>query len=224
MSRNANRREERLLKACGIAYALLGTVTLASCGSHETGTPMEASGAEVKPVSIASDPRLTASENLGARLMRLNQAVTRWQEASSIDAAHEAAEEARNLVVGETGPFYGDADGDGRVSGANPVGVLPGLQGEAGLARPNENVCIDADVLGGSWDRPSMRWSRLQAAIRDWRPQANTFPSLPSHPQRVVGWASLTLGSSSLEDAHEFAGHARLHVDVSRRALHNCRR
>ncbi len=142
MSCSANRREERLLKACGIACALLGAVTLASCGSHETGTPMEASGAEVKPVSTASILRLTASENLGDRLMRLNQAVTRWEEASSIDVAHEAAEEARNLVVGETGPFYGDANRDGRVSGANPVGVLPGLQGEAGLARPNENVAL----------------------------------------------------------------------------------
>ncbi|MBA3512428.1 hypothetical protein [Sphingomonas sp.] len=166
----------------------------------------------------------TAAETLATRLAFLDQAVTRWQEAPTLRVAHEAAEEARNLVVGATGPFYGDANGDGKISGANSVGVLPGLKGEAGLADPDENSCVVADVLGGRWSDPAMRWSRLQGAIASWTPAKNTFPSLPSHPQRVVGWASLTLQSNRLADAHEYASHARLHADISLRALHNCRR
>lgn len=36
---------------------------------------------------------------------------------------------------------------------------------------------------------------------------------------RIVGWATFTLASDDLDDAHEYAGHAQLPVDVSQRAL-----
>ncbi|QDP18867.1 hypothetical protein [Sphingomonas xanthus] len=185
-----------------------------------------ASSADARDDAVAA-PALTAStapETLASRLARLDRAVLRWQDASTLAVAHAAAEEARNIVVGAHGPFYGDADRNGEVGGASPVGILPGLKGEAGLAGPNENRCVNADVLGGEWSNPALRWSQLENAIARWRPEANSFPSLPSHPQRVVGWASLTLGSASLDDAREYARHARLHVDFSLRALHDCDR
>lgn len=211
-----------MLNANKLACVLLGSLILAACGSSEPAnsnvaafTPTQSAPATVAP---------TAAETLGSRLAFLDQAVIRWRQAPTLRVAHEAAEEARNLVVGANGPFYGDADRDGKIGGANLMGVLPGLRGEAGLANPNENSCVNADVMGGRWSDPAMRWSQLQRAIASWTPAKNTFPSLPSHPQRVVGWASLTLKSNRLADAHEYARHARLHVDISLRALHNCRR
>ena len=135
--------------------------------------------------------------------------------------AQAAAETAANLVVGPNGPDYGDRDGDGAVNGETAVGLLPGLDGTpAGLALPlAPNACISADVLGGIWDDPEAAWGEMQAAIDAWRPNNNTMPTLASHPMRVVGWATFTLGSDSLDEAHEYAGHAKLHVDISVRAL-----
>ena len=215
-----------MLNARKLAFLALGSLMLATCGSPDPHKSKSATFAEAKTAAVAA-PAVVApnsAETLGSRLALLNQAVTRWQQAPTLRVAHEAAEEARNLVVGANGPFYGDADRDGKIGGANLMGVLPGLRGEAGLAKPNMNSCIDADVLGGRWSEPAVRWSQLQRAIASWTPAKNTFPSLPSHPQRVVGWASLTLNSKRLADAHEYARHAQLHVDISLRALHNCRR
>lgn len=171
----------------------------------------------------ASAPEPSAPDSLSTRLAAVDHAVSRWARASTLSAAKDAAEGARNLIVGASGPSYGDANGDGRIAGAAHVGLLPGLNGEMGLAGSNDNACVIADVLGGSWRQPAKRWSQLESAIAGWRPARNTFPSLPSHPQRVVGWASLTLKADSLAEAHEYARHARLHVDISLRALTSCR-
>lgn len=213
---------ERMLNAGNLAPVLLGALMLAACGSQEPARSNVAAFNPARPAPVAVAP--PAAENLRSRLALLDRAVTRWQGAPSLRVAHEAAEEARNLVVGANGPFYGDADRDGKTSGANSIGVLPGLRGEPGLADPGDNGCVIADVLGGPWSDPALRWSRLQAAVASWAPARNTFPSLPSHPQRVVGWASLALKSNSLADAREYASHARLHVDISRRAVDHCRR
>ncbi|MGI9017277.1 MAG: hypothetical protein ACR2HR_09280 [Euzebya sp.] len=147
--------------------------------------------------------------------------VADWAQADDLTAAQEAAEGARNVVVGPFGPGYGDTTGDGIITGENSEGLLPGLDSatvldHAGLvqAAPT-NDCIDADVLGGSWQDPQQRWDVLQNAIDQWSPTNNPFPSLPSHLQRIVGWATLTLESQDLDQAHEFAGHAQLHVDVT---------
>ena len=43
-----------------------------------------------------------------------------------------------------------------------------------------------------------------------------------SQPQRIFGWASLTLASDSLSDAHGFADDAQLHVDATRAAVQQC--
>ena len=135
--------------------------------------------------------------------------------------AQEAAETAANLIVGPNGPGHGDRDGDGVVSGSTDAGVLPGLDGTpAGLALPlAANSCVEADVLGGSWDNPEARWGEMLDAIDAWRPGNNTMPTLASHPMRVVGWSTFTLETDSLDAAHEYAGHARLHVEISERAL-----
>ena len=66
------------------------------------------------------------------------------------------------------------------------------------------------------------RWSSLESAIAAWTPSNNTFPALPSHPQRIVGWASLALATAELAAALEYGGHASLHVDVARRAVTDC--
>lgn len=219
MPRDFKRVPNARVRACLLA----GCLMVAACGSAEPArnmTPL----AEAGPAPATVVPAKAETETLRTRLGLLDQAVTRWQKAPSLRVAHQSAEEARNLVVGPYGPFYGDSDGDGTISGASMMGVLPGLGGERGLAGPGDNACIVADVLGGSWSDPARRWSILRSAIERWRPGANTFPSLPSHPQRVVGWATLTLKSKRLADAHEYASHARIHVDVSLRATNSCRR
>ena len=101
------------------------------------------------------------------------------------------------------------------------AGLLAGVDGTpAGLADPlASNQCVLDNVLGGAWDDPAERWDIMLEAIDQWAPGNNTMPTLPSHPMRVVGWATFTLASDSLDDAHEYAGHAQLHVDISIRAL-----
>ena len=81
------------------------------------------------------------------------------------------------------------------------------------------NECIARDVLGGTWTDPGAAWGAMLTAIDDWRTDSNTMPSLASHPMRIVGWATFTLRSGSLDEIHEYGGHAKLHVDVALRAL-----
>jgi len=50
-------------------------------------------------------------------------------------------------------------------------------------------------------------------------PDNNTFPALPSHAQRVVGWATLTLRTHSLADALQYSGHATGHARVVHQSL-----
>ena len=210
----------RNLRNITAMIALLVPLALMACGSPERTTPDLSPVGPTQPAP--AEQQQTFTETLSTRLEALDRAVADWQVASSLRDAHEAAEEARNLVVGPSGPYYGDANGDGQISGASVVGVLPGLKGEVGLASSNGNACVAADVLGGSWREPAMRWSQLHSAIARWTPARNTFPSLPSHVQRVVGWASLTLKTDSRVEAREYAKHARLHVDIAIRALKSC--
>ncbi len=167
-------------------------------------------------------PPNPTGQSAGERLDQIAAEVLAWRAALNLSTAKRHAEAARNLIVGPAGPGYGDSDGDGIVSGANAIGLLPGLHGSAALAIPAANPCVTRDLLGGSWEDPARRWGILQAKIDAWRPGNNTFPTLPSHAQRIVGWASLTLSSSDLKKAREYAGHANIHVDVSRTALTRC--
>lgn len=213
---------KRLSNTVTQVMALLIPLPLATCGSPApVASDLTAvSGAKMPP----SMPQRLTTETLSGRLVAIDGAVLRWQTAPSLQIARLAAEEARNLIVGASGPYYGDANRDGQIAGASAVGVLPGLKGEASLAVPTNNSCVVADVLGGSWTEPAVRWSLLESAIARWTPTGNTFPSLPSHAQRVVGWATLTLKSDRLIEAREYAKHARIHVDIAIRALERCRR
>jgi hypothetical protein len=168
-----------------------------------------------------ADPSMSDDAELAGRIGLIDEAVTDWRNATSIEDAHIAAETAANLVVGPGGPDYGDRNDDGVGGGTSTVGVLPGLDGTpTGLAIPlMENPCVERDVLGGTWTDPGAEWGGMQKAIDEWRPEKNTMPTLASHPMRIVGWATFTLGSDSLEEAHEYAGHAKLHVDISLSAV-----
>ena len=200
------------MSARRLGIALLGIGALVGCGS---------SGED--SATVVTTPEAVAVAN---RLADLDRAVERWRSAASITEAQIAAETAANLVVGPNGPGYGDRNGDGTVDGETGAGLLPGLDGTPdGLANPlADNSCIERDVLGGSWDDPGARWTEMTAAIEAWRPDANTMPTLASHPMRVVGWATFTLDTDpgaqdALELAHEYAGHAALHVAISADAL-----
>ncbi len=174
-----------------------------------------ACGGEVEPTESSVVIEGPASGgSVAERLAEIDSFVTLWRTAGTLDEAGAAAEGAANLVVGPDGPGYGDRNGDGVVGGASTVGLIPGM------ALPLEdNECVLRDVLGGAWDEPLERWDEMLDAIDAWRPGNNTMPTLASHPMRVVGWATFTLASDSLDEAHEYAGHAKLHVDVSVRAL-----
>lgn len=175
--------------------------------------------------SSAADPVASSSPGdataLSSRVEELSAAVQSWADSETIEDAHVWAETALNLVVGPNGPGYGDLNGDGTISGASDVGVLPGLDGiPDGLASPlASNACVERDVLGGDWPDPEQRWATMAEAIDAWAPSNNTMPSLPSHPMRIVGWATFTLESDSLDVAHEYASHAGLHVSVTEQAL-----
>jgi hypothetical protein len=155
------------------------------------------------------------------RLGAIDEAVATWRNAATIGEVHAATEAAANLIVGPNGPGYGDRDGDGTINGSSALGLLPGLDGTPTGVAPSlaSNECVAADVLGGSWIDPAERWREMSSAIGDWRPDHNTMPSLASHPMRIVGWATFTQESDSLDLAHEYAGHAMLHIDISLRAL-----
>ena len=200
------------MSARRLAIALLGVGALVGCGSSGDDS-----------AAVVATPE---SEAVAERIAKLDEAVDRWRSTASIVEAQVAAETAANLVVGPNGPGYGDRNGDGTVDGETGAGLLPGLDGTPdGLANPlADNSCIERDVLGGSWDDPGARWAEMTAAIEAWRPDANTMPTLASHPMRVVGWATFTLDTDpgaqdALELAHEYAGHAALHVAISADAL-----
>ena len=196
-----------MAKYLALPLALL--LTVAACGDGDNGDNGETPPGEVVEISFRE------------RMTTIDDAVTLWNDADTIERAQAAAETAANLVVGPNGPGYGDRNGDGTVSGEATVGVLPGLDGTpAGLAlQLTDNECVVADVLGGAWDDPAARWDTMATAIDEWRSDNNTMPSLASHPMRIVGWATFTLASDSLDEAHEYGGHAKLHVDVALDAL-----
>ena len=179
-------------------------------------------GSLPSPAPSVASPSATARTVLVGRLAAIASAIDRWGAAADLAEARRAAEAARNLVVGPAGPYYGDADGDGTIEGASPIGLLPGLSGEPGIAVPADGTCVERDVLGGSWSDPADRWGRLDEAIDAWSPVNNPFPTLPSHPQRIVGWATLALETPEIADAHEYAGHAHLHVDIASAAASGC--
>ncbi len=175
-------------------------------------------------VSQSASVELTkdSAPQLGSRLALIDNAIGRWRRAANLAEAKAAAEEARNLIVGAAGPYYGDADRDGVIRGASKSGLLPGLRGEEALARRKDGACVVRDILGGSWNEPSKRWAVLDSAIKSWTPSRNTFPTLPSHPQRIVGWATLALSTNSLDTAKAYGGHALLHIEVSSEAFAQC--
>lgn len=177
---------------------------------------------DVSRMAVEKASLARPQQSVEARLDQVAAEVNAWRGAHDLGEAKRHAEAARNLIVGPTGPGYGDNDGDGTISGANEIGLLPGLEGGAALAVPAANACIHRDLLGGGWEDPRSRWATLKAAIAAWRPGNNTFPQLPSHAQRVVGWATLALNSPSPELARDYAAHANIHVEVSRSALADC--
>ena len=203
---------------------VVAVIGLAACGG--TSTTDDVGNTEVLPggEDLSSTTTVvvdTDTASFAERMNAIDEAVAVWRSASSVEDAQVAAEAAANLVVGPNGPGYGDRNGDGVVAGEATAGVLPGLDGTPeGLAIPlAANGCIRRDVLGGPWDDPGTEWGAMLVAIDEWRPDNNTMPTLASHPMRVVGWATFTLDSDSLDEASEYAGHAKLHVDISARAL-----
>lgn len=207
---------------CGsTALALIVALSISACGTSES--KVESGNFATASPSASVETAKDKAAELGPRLAAIENAIGRWRRATNLAVARAAAEEARNLVVGAAGPDYGDADRDGVIRGASNSGLLPGLRGEDALARPGDGDCVVRDILGGSWIEPSRRWAILDTAIKSWTPSRNTFPSLPSHPQRIVGWATLALSANSLDKAKEYAGHAQLHLNVSTKALSQCK-
>ncbi len=203
------------------ALALIAALLIGACGTNEPSAKAESMTDVGQSASV--EPANDSAAELEPRLALIENAIGRWRRAANLTEARSAAEEARNLVVGEAGPYYGDADRDGVIQGESRSGLLPGLRGEDAVAQSEDGDCVVRDVLGGSWSEPSKRWAVLDAAIKSWTPSRNTFPMLPSHPQRIVGWATLALSTNSLDRAKAYGGHAQLHIDVSSKAFTRCR-
>ena len=212
--------------------ALLIAVSLvAACSDREAGpeavrsvvpTP-DKTGPVTAPSVSGLSSKSSNRADLVARVDAIDAAIAEWRGARTLAAAKVGAEKARNLVTGPSGPAYGDLDGDGTIGGEVEAGLLPGLGGNAGLASARPNPCMIADVLGGDFSQAAARWATMDRAIANWRADNNTFPSLPSHPQRIVGWATLTLKRANLAQATNYAGHAQLHADKTRVAITQCK-
>jgi len=182
-------------------------VVLAACGSSEE----------------RSQPRLDTSD-ASARVEAVAREVDAWADAPNLRQARAHAEAAANLVVGPGGLGYGDRDGDGTVAGAVSEGLLPSRDDTGDgvvLDTVGDVDCVRQDVLGGDWSHPRARWALLTRAIREWTPDNNTFPDLPAHPMRIVGWATLAQ-AGTYEEAIGYSGHASFHVDITRDALAGC--
>lgn len=180
---------------------------------------------------MAASVEESSGENLtelASRLDEIAAAVDAWESASDLPAAQAAAEEARNLVTGVGVLDAGDLDGDGVIAGEREVGLLPAPGSEEGVALVLQGCeAIDRDILGGAGRSPEEVWDEAAQAIAAWTESDNTMPTLKSHPQRIVGWATFTLGKGAVDDvslelANEFAGHAQIHVRVAREALAAC--
>jgi len=192
-------------------FALVGLAlaTLVGCGGEKTDG---SSGDEHAPTASVS--RRIALDRADA----VQAATRRWADASTLTQAQAAAEDARNLITGPHAPGAWDANADGE-SVRVDAGLLPGEDGSEGLASSLATGCVERDVLGGSWADPEDRWEELTERIEQWRPDNNTFPALPSHAQRVVGWATLTLRADGLAQALKHSGHASGHAQIVREAL-----
>ncbi|MFT7601034.1 MAG: hypothetical protein ACI8TP_003984 [Acidimicrobiales bacterium] len=207
--------------------AILGVIAaaafaLASCGSDQPPSLDVAPVTTAPPSGSVDDTAEPQGDTAFVdRMAAVQSAVTAWGDAITVADATTAAEAAANFVVGPNGPGYGDRNGDGAVSGETEIGLLSGLEGRPeGIAvLLAGNQCVTRDVLGGTAGDVAAGWAEMEAAIAAWTPDNNTMPSLASHPMRIVGWATFTIGSASLENAHEYAGHAQLHVDVASAAL-----
>jgi hypothetical protein len=164
---------------------------------------------------------------LDERLEDLAESVSVWSGASSAADAHAAAESAANLIVGPFGPGFGDRDGDGTTLGARKSGLLPGLEGRprgvAMAARAaGASRCVTAEVLGGDWSDPGLRWQKLARAIDGWTSTDDTLADLPSLAQRVVGLATLALGSDDVEVTQRHGAAAVMYVEAMRDADESC--
>jgi hypothetical protein len=199
--------------------ALILIVALASgCGGDGDASTGETAENGATPDDSSTDVDEAA---MRSRLDEIAAQVAVWRTSDDLAEVRSASEAAANLIVGPQGPGYGDRDGDGSVSGENDQGLLPGLDGTPpGIASAlADRTCVVRDVLAGTVDDPQTAWAEMDSAIDAWAPNSNTMPSLASHPMRIVGWSTFTLESDSIDEGHEYAGHAQLHVDVSLRAL-----
>lgn len=226
------RHTPRRLRLRTATITAAGIIGLAACGGSDDGAATDTVvDSAVAADTVGTVPAETPPESgddmsmsddaVAERIEELQLAVDNWTAAESVAEAHAAAEAAINLVSGPNGPFSGDLDGDAVVQGASSVGLLSGIDGTpAGLATEiDATVCVVRDILGSTADDAAAGWAETDAAIDAWRPDNNTMPTLLSHPMRVIGWATFTLASDDLADAHEYASHAQLHVDVARNAL-----
>lgn len=188
------------MRSRALALVACAALALGACGDDDD-----------PPATAGAQPALERAE-------AIEDAVAAWADAPTLDEAQRHAEDARNLITGPAVQGAGDIDGDGS---AEPVdeGLLPGDDGSAGLATGLPGRCVELDVLGGAWDEPAERWDDVLRRIDAWTPQNNPFPELPSHAQRVVGWATLTVRADDLADAREYSSHAASHAALVTRAL-----
>lgn len=192
-----------------IRHAIVAVVLVAGLVGGCAGDGGTATGVTEGPTHGAAGDA-EALQLATAQVEAIGEAVQQWQSADTIAAAHQAAEKTRNLVAGSGSGQTGEA------------GLIPDASGYGGLALALPAACVERDVLGGSWDDPATRWEEFTRVLDEWTPVNNTMPRLASHPQRIVGWAMLTLESDDLDEAHEYAGHAHLHADVTADALATC--
>ncbi len=179
--------------------AIIAAVLLAvaGCGSSEDDAAVAGAGDDSTPAAALD------------RARTIERDVASWAAAAGLADVHRDAARVRALVGG---PRFA-SDGDQIAEG-----LLPGPAGEPGLAEDRDG-CAGRVVVTGDWSDPAGRWRSLERLIGTWSPQNNPFPTLPSHAERVFGWATLATHAHSLSEAREYAGHASGHAAIVTEAL-----
>lgn len=159
-------------------------------------------------------------------------------DSTDLVEAKRHAEAVVNILVGLRGRWYGDADGDGKITDpSDRQGILPGegIMGPArglNVRRPlgwgqivylkgddHTRQLIQGTIMGNMerWiNQPEGRYDDIERAIAGTDLNHSMTSKLDGHAMRVVAWARLILTQAgSLNDAKTYASYGIADIGAS---------
>ncbi len=172
-------------------------------------------------------------DDLRDRLHEIHGAMGDLEQAEDVGDARAAAERVVNLIAGLDGRHAGDLNGDGTSSDLHDVGVFPPDSEDEvvlGLALVvhdalGTNEAVKAAISGviagdrSAWSAPERRYDEVDRAVEVTSGGQNAVRTMDGHLMRAMAWALLAAATDDIDAAREFAGHGRLHTQLSLDAL-----